>query len=76
VNLTNFLTALGHTKQVYIRFLLPKRLPLEVAESLGIAFRDKDQKLVSLSISGILNLKIGSFTRTYSNGRSEDIADG
>jgi hypothetical protein len=73
---TNFLTALGHSEQVYIRCLVPKGLPLEVAESLGMAFRDKDDKLIPLPISGILDLKTSSFARTYSNGRSEHIADG
>lgn len=76
MNLNNFLTALCGLERVYIRFLLPKGMPLEIAESLGMAFRDKDHKLIPLTVSGGLDLKSGIFTRTYSNGRSEHIADG
>jgi hypothetical protein len=76
MTLTNFLPSLGHTERVYIRCLLPKGMPLDVAESLGMTFRDKDGKLAPLPISGILDLKAGSFTRTYKSGRSENIADG
>jgi DNA polymerase, archaea type len=76
MSVNNFLTSLGRTERVDIRCLLPKRLPLEVAESLGMAFRYKDDKLVCLPISGSIDLKSEAFTRTYSNGKTELIADG
>jgi DNA polymerase, archaea type len=76
MNLPNFLNALGHTERIYIRCLLPPRLPLDVAETLGMSFKTKDDKLAPLPISGVLDLKSGAFARTYKSGRSEHIADG
>jgi DNA polymerase, archaea type len=71
-----FALTLGHTLAIGIRCLVPKKMPIDLAESLGMTFRDDKNKPVALPISGWLSLESGAFKRIYSSGRNESITDG
>lgn len=62
--------------KVYIRLLLPKKLPIEIALKRGLAFRNEDNEIIPSPIDGYLTLTEtgASFTRLKRDRETQEFA--